>query len=163
MESEKLATLFLPTSKSDIGGSGVSRSLRCTCEVSEFDRRTCPAHTLERQVALRSEVSGVDPSSEEAWDVPLFPRRDGGIPSKEALVQAWCSLVLADAPRPTGHSGRRAGAKFYARRGGSARAFLRLGRWPTYTLLAYIGGALAELPGGRRLLEDLPRSWAASS
>ena len=130
--------------------------MRCTCEVTEFDRRTCPAHTLERQVALRSEESGVDPSSEEAWDVPLFPGRDGGIPSKEAVVQAGCSLVPAGAPRPAGHSGRRAGAKFYARRGWSALATLHLGRRSTSTVMAYVEEALAELPGGRQLSEDLP-------
>ena len=50
----------------------------------------------------------------------------------------------------------RAGAKFYARRGWSALAIQHLGRWSTSTVLAYIEEALAELPGGRLLSEDLP-------
>ena len=54
------------------------------------------------------------------------------------------------------------GAKFYARRGRSALAIQHLGRWSTSTVLAYSEEALAELPGGRRLSEDPPRSWTAS-
>ena len=89
LKSEKLATLSPPTSKGDIGGSGVSRSSKCTCEVPVLRSASLPSAHLGESSGVEGQGVGGGPQLREAWDVPPFQCRDGGIPGEEAVAQAW--------------------------------------------------------------------------
>ena len=73
LKSEKLATLFLPTSKGNIGGSGVSRSSKCTCEVSEIRSANLPSAHLGESGGAEGQGVGGGPQLRDAWDAPSLP------------------------------------------------------------------------------------------
>jgi hypothetical protein len=143
---ELIVFLFIPVSKTDVGGTGAKRALRCSCSLDGWDGKACAAHTLHEQAADIEARAGTLRSEARAHEVPLFPTVAGEVPSKAAVINGWASLVKVGGPRPRGHSARRAGAKRYARANWSASCIQHIGRWAGPTVLGYIEEAYAELP-----------------
>ena len=144
-QDERVASLFLPVSKADVGGHGVERKLRCFCRGSDRDS-TCPVHTLLSQIEDVARASGITPSSEAAWSQPLFPTVDNSVPTKSAMVAGWQRLAPAGVTEG-GHSARRSGAKRCAHEGWHITAIQHLGRWASTQVLEYVEEAYAEVPG----------------
>ena len=151
------ATLCLPISKTDVGGLGKSRTLKCICHVEALaDGRVpghvvCPACLVAHQVRLVSEFAGVSQECERAREIPLFPTLTLCTPDKGAVVASWQRLVAGGAgpQQPTadimGHSARRSGAKFFARCGWALWQVQFHGRWGSDAVKAYIEEAFAEI------------------
>ena len=131
------ATLFLPVSKTDAGGSGVARTLKCSC--SRGVKEECLVHTLETLVCTGEVLFKVDRRSKEAWDIPLCCNQDLVTPSKNQVVEAWSFVAGC---RVTGHSG----AVEYVRKGLPLQALSFLGRWKSGVVLNYAEEALQEVP-----------------
>ena len=60
------------------------------------------------------------------------------------MTDAWAKLAPSGAPRPTGHTGRRTGAKRFARKGWCWPAIRFHGRWASTVVLDYLESAIAE-------------------
>ncbi|CAJ1339271.1 unnamed protein product, partial [Effrenium voratum] len=135
------ATLFLPVSKTDAGGSGVARTLKCSC--GRGVKEECPVHTLETLVRTGEVLFKVDRRSKEAWDIPLCCNQDLVTPPKNQVVEAWSFVAGC---RVTGHSARRSGAVEYVRKGLPLQALSFLGRWKSGVVLNYAEEALQEVP-----------------
>ena len=58
LEDKLSATLFLPASKSDAGGHGVERKLRCSC-VDDGGDTSCSVHVLKLQVEAVTKASRI--------------------------------------------------------------------------------------------------------
>jgi hypothetical protein len=143
---QMIASLLLPVSKTDVGGTGTVRRLRCSCNLGGFEARFCPYHILEKHLIMVCFDFSINFASDEAWAFPLFPTRTGTTPAKGKAIEGWCS-IFDKGPKATGHSPRRSGAKYYTRLGWSPLAVQSLGRWASITVLEYIEEAVSEAPG----------------
>lgn len=141
----KTATILLPVSKCDTGGTGVSRTRRCTCLGSET-APACPYHVLWRLV--EAVVHRFSPeSARERFDLPVCPTNTGYVPAKCAMIAAWRGLAPEGGEDISGHAARRSGAKALARAGWSVLAIQHLGRWASAQVLEYVEEAYAERAG----------------
>ena len=144
-----VATWHLPTSKSDPDALGMARSLTCNCH--EFGSAGCPVHVLWDHLAY---LACCFPSRWDkegpAWDLPLFPRTDGGVVCKAAMVRtiahaATLLHVPLSAPdgseRVSGHSLRVSGAQGLARLGWDLWAIQLQGRWHSDVVKHYVRDA----------------------
>ena len=147
--SPPLATWHLPTSKSDPQALGMARTLRCNC--TEFGRAGCPVHVMWDHLAyLRMQFTSRWSEDGPAWDLPLFPRFDGGVVCKAAMAKtiahaATTLHVPLSAPdgseRVSGHSLRVTGAQGLARLGWDLWAIQLQGRWHSDVVKHYVRDA----------------------
>ena len=147
--SKKTVTLLIRKSKTDQRALGVKRTLVCcglpTC------LRLCPWNLALRVLADH------DGDDENA---PLFPDKKGRLVPKVKVIKAWMENID---PEITGHSGRRSGAMWYARRGLPVHEIGLLGRWKSSAVFRYIEEALQEIPlnAGAHKVEALGGAWAS--
>ena len=115
--------------------------------------RLCPWNLALRVLA---DHYGIDEHA------PLFPDKDGKLVPKIKIIKAWMEHID---PEITGHSGRRSGAMWYARRGLPVHEIGLLGRWKSSAVFRYIEEALQEIPlnAGAQKVESLEGTWAAPS
>ena len=115
--------------------------------------RLCPWNLALRVLA---DHYGIDEHA------PLFPDKDGKLVPKIKIIKAWMEHID---PEITGHSGRRSGAMWYARRGLPVHEIGLLGRWKSSAVFRYIEEALQEIPlnAGAHKVESLEGTWAAPS
>ena len=66
-----VATLFLPASKTDVGGHGKARSLRCCGQEVCCD--LCPVKLVAEAMESTESITGVSREDPGAWETPLFP------------------------------------------------------------------------------------------
>ena len=130
--SNKLVTVNIRKSKMDQAAHGVRRTLKCcgnpTCT------RLCPW-----SLAIRVLSDHLSPSE----TTPLFPDKDGTRIQKVKMVKSWMDNINEEL---TGHSARRSGAMWYARKGLPVHAIGLLGRWKSSAVFRYIEEALQEIP-----------------
>lgn len=145
---KKTVTALIRKSKTEQKALGVKRTLTC-CGMTTCIRM-CPW-----KIALRllADHDGLD---EQA---PLFPDTNGSLVPKVKIIKAWMEHID---PEITGHSGRRSGAMWYARRGLPVHEIGLLGRWRSSAVFRYIEEALQEIPlnagiSVKRTLQ--PLSW----
>ena len=127
-------SLLLPRSKTDQEGRGVERNLKCAC--TSEDRAVawlCPTHACTRLVARARECGSpwlMGDASGARW-------RAGGW--ARALSEHLSPLTPYESGRSWGgHSCRRGGAQFLARRGCPVGTIKWLGRWGSDAVLKYI-------------------------
>ena len=130
--STKLVTVNIRKSKMDQAAHGVKRTLKCcgnpTCT------RLCPWG-----LAIRVLSDHASPSE----TTPLFPDKDGTQIQKVKMVKSWMDNINEEL---TGHSARRSGAMWYARKGLPVHEIGLLGRWKSSAVFRYIEEALQEIP-----------------
>ena len=139
--------LFLPSSKVDYWGSGVARSLSCTCAAASRVLLPCVVCGLWEQVAVRR-MQGADA------EAPLFPDASGGFPSKEGAVATLRLLWVALEGVISGHSPRRMGAQLLAMLGIPDATIMWFGRWGSTAVRAYLEDARSRSKAGKRLWRD---------
>jgi hypothetical protein len=146
---KKTVTLLIRKSKTDQKALGVKRTLVC-CGLPKCIR-LCPWNLALRVLA---DHYGIDEHA------PLFPDKDGKLVPKIKIIKAWMEHID---PEITGHSGRRSGAMWYARRGLPVHEIGLLGRWKSSAVFRYIEEALQEIPlnAGAHKVESLEGTWAA--
>ena len=112
----------------------------------EKGEQPCPYCAVEAAI-LHNEANHADEHGMVQEDTPLFPRADGGICSKQGIVEALEQLcvrtnqpVLTDAGDPLmgGHSFRVAGARWLAALGIEIAIIMLLARWESAIVLRYI-------------------------
>lgn len=130
--SNKLVTINIRKSKMDQSAHGVKRTLKC-CGNSSCTR-LCPWG-----LAIRVLSDHTSPSE----TTPLFPDKDGTQIQKVKMVKSWMDNVNEEL---TGHSARRSGAMWYARKGLPVHEIGLLGRWKSSAVFRYIEEALQEIP-----------------
>ena len=135
MEDKKWVRLFLPNSKTDQQGLGVSRTLRCCGEKPCW--KGCAWHLAKTLWELRQDLPA------GALSDFVFGKRDGSVPSKSEMVGSWDKLLGQGIK---GHSARRTGAMAYTRRGMSIQDLSYLGRWKSGVVLNYAEEALESVP-----------------
>ena len=96
--------------------------------------RLCPWLLAVRVLADHTQV--LDTTS-------LFPDKDGCLVPKVKMAKAWMDHLCEEM---TGHSARRSGAMWYARRGLPIHAIGALGRWKSSAVFRYIEEALQDIP-----------------
>ena len=112
------ATLHLPMSKTDVGGVGRERTLRCICHIEKLadgqvpGRDVCPVCHLRNHIEWLQGWAGCIQDCERAKHIPLSPTEAGGTLSKAAAVASWRHLAstLNACKTVSGHSARRSGA-----------------------------------------------------
>ena len=125
------ACLNLGATKSDPGGKGCYRILRCTCDSGVAG--PCPYCSLKYLLELRAaeQLGGKD---------PLFPTKRGQAAGTRAVIRTIRRVL--DCPLATEHSLRRSGAQLYARRGMAVCLIQFLVRWAGGTIFIYVQEAL---------------------
>ena len=159
-DANRIVSLFLPVSKTDSGGLGRERRLRCCCG-GGAPVATCPFHAMKAHVVELKRWSGVGEDKEAAWRQPLFPTMDNQVPTKAATVAGWQRLAPEEVS-VGGHSARRSGAKRCAREGWHILAIQHLGRWASAQVLEYVEEAYAESPQGPQGAEPPEKDWEAT-
>ena len=134
----------------------MARTLRCNC--TEFGRAGCPVHVMWDHLAyLRMQFTSRWSEDGPAWDLPLFPRFDGGVVCKAAMAKtiahaATLLHVPLSAPdgseRVSGHSLRVSGAQGLARSGWDFWAIQLQGRWHSDVVKHYVREAHLTPVGG---------------
>jgi len=152
----KTLRLFLPVSKVDHWGAGVSRSLVCVCAVEGRFKFPCVACRVEAQLLIRRGESA-------GKDAPLFPDGEGRFPSKEGSVATLAALLTPLEGKITGHTPRRMGAQLLAALGVSEATICWFGRWGSAAVKAYLADARARSRSGKRIWSDALSADAASS
>ena len=146
-EDGHVAELRLGVTKADTAGNGARRPLRCTRGVAGLDHRLCPA-CLVGTVVRERRTAGACPSD------PLFADGSGNKCTLAGVVAAWRAFTR-DVPRVddlgahvnrdvTGHTARRSGAQWLARRGLPLWAVQYLGRWGSSSVRQYTAEAYAD-------------------
>ena len=130
--SPRHVTLFIPVSKMDQKGKGVSRTLRC-CGLKECHRWCAWALALKTLAAHKTGKP----------NDPLFPQVNGKRAKKSGLVRNWQKFLDGSMG---GHSARRSGAMAHARTGMSVASISYLGRWRSTAVFRYVEEALQFLP-----------------
>eukprot|EP00438_Fugacium_kawagutii_P032791 Skav211928 [mRNA] locus=scaffold1086:172527:174512:+ [translate_table: standard] len=139
----KTVRLFLPHSKMDQQGLGVSRTLQCCGETPCW---------IGCAWWLWSQLNNFN-RGRRAGDPPwMFPNRQGKQATKLEMVSSW---KLATGSHVTGHSARRSGAMAYVRKGMSIQELAYLGRWRSSVGLTYAEEALQTVPANARLKQNL--------
>jgi hypothetical protein len=132
---------LLPESKTDSGGSSVSRSWGCLCSSGPI----CPAHLAEKQIKVMELRFG-----KSIEGLPFFPDLLGKFVPKERVVKTYEQLAvrlgepLVDdmgRNRFGGHSARVSGARYLANIGLELFKLAVLARWASPVLLRYVGEA----------------------
>ena len=136
----------LPASKNDTLAMGMGRSLNCCC--STVGRAGCPAHCLwDHLLFLKHSFPEKFVHDVPNWDLPLFPKLDGGVVPKSAMVKTIVTAatflsVPLEAPdgseRVSGHSLRVSGAQGLARMGWDLWAIQLHGRWQSDVVKHYV-------------------------
>ena len=116
----------------DQSAHGVKRTLKCCGNSSCL--RLCPW-----SLAIRVLSDHASPSE----TTPLFPDKDGTRIQKVKMVKSWMDNINEEL---TGHSARRSGAMWYARKGLPVHEIGLLGRWKSSAVFRYIEEALQEIP-----------------
>eukprot|EP00971_Amphidinium_carterae_P221301 4393285-Amphidinium_carterae.1 len=139
--TDKKLGLKLSKSKTDIEAKGCIRFPACICKEERGRVEICPACQLEQVAAMRKEQGAQDS------DI-LFIAANGGPPDKRSVIQVWQDICYkhqlkddlgGDAVRKlTGHSPRRSGAQWLARRGLQLWEIQHLGRWGSDAIELYI-------------------------
>eukprot|EP00435_Cladocopium_sp_Y103_P039845 s3229_g10.t1 len=128
----KMVTVCIRKSKTDQAALGVKRTLKC-CG-AEVCTRLCPWGLAVRILADL-------PNARDT--TPLFPDHKGMSVQKVKMIKSWIEQVDDGV---TGHSGRRSGAMWYARRGMPIHEIGMLGRWKSSAVFRYIEEALQDIP-----------------
>ena len=156
-----VATVTLPVSKTDAQALGTTRSHRCACLGSASPG--CPVHSLLDQLGwLQDAFPRSFLRGKPSLDLPLFPRPDGTVVEKPAMVQtieaAGRHLGVEPPPdgseRISGQTLRVTGAQGLTALGWRADAVQLMGRWQShrvqlYTRLAPLSAPGGPAPGGR--------------
>lgn len=130
--ANKLVTVYISKSKMDQSAHGVKRTLKC-CG-NETCTRLCPWSLAIRVLSDHSNPSET---------TPLFPDKNGTRIQKVKMVKSWMDYINEEL---TGHSARRSGAMWYARKGLPVHEIGLLGRWKSSAVFRYIEEALQEIP-----------------
>ena len=140
-QDRRSVTLTLDKSKMDQVGLGIRRTLKCCgrnpCEV------TCPwriCHTLAKNQS--------DQKNGKRFLIADHGRQRI---SRQSLVKAWCERLDPDM---SGHSARRSGAMYYARKGMATSEIAFLGRWKSSAVFRYVEEALMEIPANEAIIRD---------
>jgi hypothetical protein len=160
---EDWAELCLPMSKTDTGGLGKRRVLKCLCSIKDMadghaaGSTICPVCALKRQLTFACGRAGVSRNEDRALEIPLFPTATGETASKEATIQAWKAMV---SKRPEGeeiggHSARRSGAKTMSRCGWELWKTQFHGRWGSDAVKGYTEEVFAEVARNWHLEDNL--------
>ena len=137
---ERLVSWTLPNSKTDLQALGSTRSHACSCRDAQDP--ICPACNLIAQVEW---VKSSFPELE--GNAPLFPTREGGVPSKQGFADSfqWCASSLSlptQGPTGvrlfTGHSARASGAQHLAKLNVELWRIQLFGRWGSEAFLRYV-------------------------
>ena len=134
-EGKKWVRLFLPTSKTDQQGLGVSRTLRCCGEKPCW--KGCAWHIAKLLFEIRDGLPADAPSGY------VFCNKTGSFPTKAEMVKSWVRIFGCEVK---GHSARRSGAMAYTRRGMTIQDLSYLGRWKSGVVLQYAEEALESVP-----------------
>ncbi len=129
---KRIVSLYIRKSKTDQKASGVRRSMQC-CGNDLCDQ-FCPWN-----LGLRIMADHVEPPV----NTPLFPDFEGSHVPKVNMVKAWMEEVDTEL---TGHSARRTGAMWYARRFMPIQEIAMLGRWKSSAVFRYVEEALQDIP-----------------
>eukprot|EP00438_Fugacium_kawagutii_P032452 Skav223756 [mRNA] locus=scaffold3575:525258:528900:- [translate_table: standard] len=138
--AQKSVRLFIPHSKMDQQGLGVSRTLQCCGETPCW--KGCAWWLWTELVKVRG---GRAAEAQCPW---MFPNVQGKRATKHEMVGSW--KAAADLP-VAGHSARRSGAMAYVRRGLNIQELAFLGRWRSAVVLTYAEEALQTVPANRRM------------
>lgn len=142
-DTQVVATLELPTSKTDATAIGCSRSWGCICEGGAAE--CCVFHALQEHVRHIDGLFGTDLAGFAGR--PLFPNSAGETCSKDSVVKAVEHLALElkqdlvdelGYRRFGGHSLRVSGAQWLARVGVPVPLIRSLARWESDTVMRYI-------------------------
>jgi len=155
---ENSATLCLPASKTDTGGIGMKRTLRCICHVRALadddvcGKAVCPVCAVKAQISFVCERFGINQNSPDALRVPLFPTKAGIAATKRANVASWISLYNSAGGRHVdldgqiaGHSARRSGAKVLCRCGWELWKVQFHARWASDAVKGYTEEVFSEV------------------
>ena len=145
---KKSVRLYIPKSKVDQKGLGVSRCLACCC-CGPCDL-LCP---WSLAVTILSKLRDLSSKA------PLFPSFEDKRLSQYCLVKSW-SIRLEGSI--TGHSARRSGAMRYARLGWHIQDIAFLGRWKSSAVFRYIEQALQDVPANLRAPPTAPSNQCTS-
>ena len=162
-------TVSLPVSKSDQEGRGAARRLAPECRGSSLlemlDSSTCAVCAVLRQQDRLLRRFGKSSLAQLAeLEVPFFPCRDGGQPTKTQVIKAWKRLQPGGFEKDlSGHSARRSGAKRRARLGWSLWQIQFLGRWAASTVVDYVEEALSEMTASWSVATSSSPSASAAS
>lgn len=142
--NEETVTLFIRKSKMDQAAQGVKRTLKCCGQ--EICARLCPWSLGIRILAEHTEDDEM---------APLFPDVNGVKVPKIKITKKWMDVID---PGMSGHSGRRSGAMWYARKGMPIYEIGTLGRWKSSTIFRYIEEALQDIPLNSCVTNSRPAS-----
>ncbi|MCP4239085.1 MAG: hypothetical protein GY772_00825 [bacterium] len=160
--SQGKVEICIEMSKTDQEAKGARRELACSCKRTPW----CGPCAVRRQLRRLEGTFGWKLADGGPWRWPLFPNLRGKIPTKKAVVEGWQRLVKkGETVKVSGHSGRRSGAKAYARAGWQLWQVQFVGRWGSKEVKRYTQEAFAERvpdweqdPGGwekvPQLIED---------
>ena len=147
-QDRRSVTLALDKSKMDQVGLGVRRTLKC-CGKNPCEA-ICPWYICHSLVKKQSD--------QRKWNCCLIADHKRQRISRQSLVKTWCERID---PEMSGHSARRSGAMYYARKGMTISEIAFLGRWKISAVFRYVEEALMEIPanesiirGQRALLEN---------
>lgn len=145
---KKSVRLYIPKSKVDQKGLGVSRCLACCC-CGPCDL-LCP---WSLAVTILSKLRDL------SCKAPLFPSFEDKRLSQYCLVKSWTIRLEGSI---TGHSARRSGAMRYARLGWHIQDIAFLGRWKSSAVFRYIEQALQDVPANLRAPPTAPSNQCTS-
>ena len=141
------AELRLGATKTDTAGRGCRRCLKCTCSTA-LAKSWCPSCRL-RELLARRLAAGALPSD------PLFVDCAGAACTAKGVVAGWRALLRTVTFRNDvgetvarevgGHSMRRTGAQWLARRGLPLWGIQYLGRWGGDAVRVYTAQAFADI------------------
>ena len=151
-----VATLLLPTSKSDTAALGAARAHPCICGDGR-PRADCPVHALwDQLLALRDRFPGRHHDGKPEPSLPLFPTAEGQPISKTSFTKTVVEAARRtrqpeanadETLRLSGHSLRASGAQHLARLGMDLLSIQLLGRWGSTALLTYVRDASGHRRG----------------
>ncbi len=166
----KSVSLFLPVSKSDPSGRGVRRSFGCRCsrpEVGNDGPGVCCYCCFEAMVSLQESRLGLAQSDPAAERYPLVGTVGNSqkFVTKNSMVEALQHFAEfakfhvpeahgLDVSKVSGHSLRRAGIKYYARKGLKFQTIQWLARHSSDATKGYIEEAMEECPDAARKLDE---------
>ena len=164
----KFVTLHLTVSKSDPAGRGVKRTFGCRCSrAGQTGQGVCCYCCFESMVDLQEARLGFGQDSDSARSAPLIGAisNPAKFVSKNCMVDAlqhFAQFVkdhVLDArslnvESVSGHSLRRAGIKYYARKGLKFPTIQWLARHSSDATKGYIEEAMEESPDADRKLDE---------
>ena len=148
LNNGSMAEIRLGMTKTDYRGRGARRLYQCVCACWSLPKLACPACCLASVVAKRRAdgAAGAD---------PLFADAAGGWSTASGMVRGWKAATAGVAMRNdlgeevarqvSGHTARRSGAQWLARRAVPLWAVQYAGRWGSDTVRRYTAQAYAEL------------------